>query len=119
MASDLRESRDEMKRHIFNKYVNVLTINRLIEFVPTFLAFKRGIFLDEKYSFEKGKLKAWVEFTDPTNTTGLLVYTFGNDPFSNMEWDNPIPNRRLRANNSNIDQYGIDKHGIHVLNGHL
>ena len=108
-----------MKRHIFNMYVNILTINRLTEYVPTFAAFKRGIFLDEKYSFEKGKLKAWVEFTDPTNTTGLLIYTFGNDPFSAMEWSNPIPNRRFRAKNSNVELYSIAKCGIHVLNGHL
>ena len=108
-----------MKKYIFDKYVNVLTINRLTEFIPTFPAFKRGIFLDEKYSFKKGKLKAWVEFTDLTNSTGLLVYTFGNDPFSNMEWDNPIPNPRFRKKNSNIEQYGIAKCGIHVLNGHL
>ena len=41
-ASDLRESRDEMKKHIFNKYINILTINRLIEYVPMCPAFKRG-----------------------------------------------------------------------------
>ena len=108
-----------MKKHIFNKYVNILTINRLIEYVLTFPAFKREIFLDEKYAFEKGKLKSWLEFTDPKNCTSLLVYTLGNDPFSNMEWDNPIPNWRFRTTNSNVEQYGIAKRGIHVLNGHL
>ena len=95
-----------MKQHIFKKYVNILTIKRLNQYIPTIQAFKRAIFLDDKYLFEKGKLKVWVEFTDPTNCTGLLAYTFGNDPFSTMEWENPIPNPRFRAKNSE-QQYSI------------
>ena len=93
--SDLRESRDEMKEHIFQKYVNILNIKGLGQYIPKFEAFKRAIFLDDKYAFEKGVIKVWVEFTDPTNRNGLLLYTFGNDPFAHMEWENPIPNPRF------------------------
>ena len=54
-ASYLRESHNDMKRHIWQKYVNTLRIKKLSQFEPTFAAFKGGIFLDEKYSFEKGR----------------------------------------------------------------
>ena len=109
-----------MKRHIWQKYTNVLQFNKLTQFIPTFAAFKRGIFLDEKYSFEKGKLKAWVEFTDPTNTIGLLGYTFGNDPFSAMEWGQP--NSKSEIQGKKFQRRAvlyIAKSGIHILNGHL
>ena len=74
----VRQSRDEIKAHIFKLYVNLLRIKGLAHFEPKMETFKRAIFVDEKYVFEKGTLKMWVEFTDPTNCTAILTYSFGN-----------------------------------------
>ena len=116
--SDLRQSRDEIKLHIFKLYVNLLRIKGLDRFEPKFETFKRAIFIDEKYVFEKGTLKMWVEFTDPTNCTSILTYSFGNDPFSGFEWENSIPNPNFRAKYPS-DEYSIINRGVHVLNPYV
>ena len=116
--SDLRQSRDEIKEHIFGKYVNILIIKGLAQYEPKFEAFKRSIFLDEKYMFEKGVLKMWVEFTDPTNSTGILTYSFGNDPFSGFEWENSIPNPNFREKYPG-EEYNISNRGVHILNPYV
>ena len=83
--SDIRQSREEIRAHIFKIYVNTLIFKGLAEYEPKMEAFKRAIFIDEKYVFEKGILKMWVEFIDPTNCTSILTYSFGNDSFSGFE----------------------------------
>ena len=80
-SSDIRQSRDEIRLQLLKLYTNSLTTNGLDHYVPTFEAFKRGIFLDEKHFWDKGRLRMWVEFTDPTNTVAVLTYSFGSDPF--------------------------------------
>ena len=95
-----------------------LNANDLGQYVPTFEAFKHGIFLDEKYFWDKGTLKMFVEFTDPTNTVAVLSYSFGSDPFLGFEWDQPTPNPRLRGKHPEAE-YNLINRGIHVLNKHV
>ena len=97
--------------------LTTLRSNDLGQFVPTPEAFKRGIFLSEQHWWERGKLRTWVEFTDPTNTLALLTYSFNGDPFVEFEWDNPIPNPRFRAIHSGKEYY-LSARGIHVLNNY-
>ena len=99
-------------------YVNSLKFNGLGKNEPTYEAFTRAIFLDEKYVWEKGTLKMWIEFTDPTNTVAVLSYSFGSDPFSGFEWNNSIPNPRFREKHPE-DDYSIVNRGVHVLNEHV
>ena len=82
--SDLRQSREEIRLHLFKLYVNALKFNGLGKYEPSYEAFTRAIFLDEKYVWEKGTLKMWIEFTDPTNTVAVLSYSFGSDPFRTL-----------------------------------
>ena len=84
-SSDIRQSRDEIRLQLLKLYTNSLTTNGLDQYVPTLEAFKRGIFLDEKHFWDKGRLRMWVEFTDPTNTVAVLTYSFGSDPFVGFE----------------------------------
>ena len=97
--------------------MNILRIKGLVQYIPKFEAFKRAIFLDKKYMFEKGLLKMWIEFTDPTNCTGILNYSYGNDPFSSMEWENSIPNPHFRSKYHSEDS--IVNRGVHVLNPYV
>ena len=114
-CSDLRLGREEIRDKLLNIYSNALRLNNLVQYIPTPEAFKRGIFLDEQHFWEKGKLRTWVEFTDPTNTLAVLTYSFGSDPFVGFQWDNPIPNPRFRAIHPG-EEYRISARGIHVLN---
>ena len=116
-CSDLRLGRDEIRDKLLNIYSNALRLNNLAQFIPTPEAFKRGVFLDEQHWWEKGKLRTWVEFTDPTNTLAVLTYSFGSDPFVGFQWDNPIPNPRFRAIHPG-EEYWLSARGIHVLNNH-
>ena len=116
--SDLCQSRDEIRLHIFKLYVNTLQLKGLVQYEPTFEAFKRAIFLDEKYVWEKGTLKMWIEFTDPTNCMSILSYSFGNDQFSGFEWNNSIPNPNFREKHP-ADEYSIINRGVHVLNQYV
>ena len=116
--SAIRQSRDEIKAHIFKIYVNTLTLKGLAEYEPKYEAFKRAIFIDEKYVFEKGILKMWIEFTDPTNCTSILSYSFGNDPFSGFEKGNNTPNPHFRAKYPSAE-YSISTRGAHVLNPYV
>ena len=109
-SSDIRLSREEIRYELLKLYTNTLNI-------PTEEAFKRGIFLDEKHFWNKGKLRTWVEFTDPTNTLAVLTYSFNSDPFVGFEWDNPIPNPHFRAKHPGAE-YNLAIRGIHVLNTH-
>ena len=84
-SSDIRQSRDEIRLQLLKLYTNSLTTHELDQYVPTEEAFKRGIFLDEKHFWDKGRLRMWVEFTDPTNTLAVLTYSFGSDPFVGFE----------------------------------
>ena len=102
---------------LFKLYMSSLNANGLGQYEPSFEAFKRGIFLDEKYFWDKGTLKMFVEFTDPTNTVAVLSYSFGSDPFLGFEWDQPTPNPRLRAKHPE-DEYNLINRGMHVLNKH-
>ena len=70
--SDLRQRREEIRFNIFTIYVNTLHNKKLFQYEPSLEAFKRAIFLDEKYVWEKGPLKMWIEFTDPTNSVSIL-----------------------------------------------
>ena len=72
-SSDIRMSRDEIRMELLKLYTNALQGNQLDWYIPTYEAFKRGIFLDEKHFWNKGKLSMWVEFTDPTNTVAVLT----------------------------------------------
>ena len=117
-SSDIRQSRDEIRLQLLKLYIGSLNANDLGQYVPSFEAFKRGIFLDEKYFWDKGMLKMFVEFTDPTNTVAVLSYSFGSDPFLGFEWDQPTPNPRLRAKHPE-DEYNLINRGIHVLNKHV
>ena len=85
-SSDIRLTREEIRYELLNLYTSILQNENLYQFIPTEEAFKRGIFLDEKHFWDKGKLRMWVEFTDPTNTLAVLTYTFGSDPFVGFEW---------------------------------
>ena len=116
-SSDLRLGREEIRDTLYNIYSNALRRNELGHFVPTPEAFKRGIFLSEQHWWERGKLRTWVEFTDPTNTLAQLTYSFSGDPFVEFEWKNPIPNPRFRAIHSGND-YHLSVRGIHVLNNY-
>ena len=116
-SSDIRQSRDEIRLQFFKQYRSCLITNGLDQFEPTFEAFKHGIFLDEKYFWDKGTLRMWVEFTDPTNTVSALTYSFGSDPFLGFEWDQPTPNPRLRGKHPG-NEYNLVNRGIHVLNKH-
>ena len=117
-SSDIRQSRDEIRLQLLKLYIGSLNANDLGQYVPSFEAFKRGIFLDEKYFWDKGTLKMFVEFTDPTNTVAVLSYSFGSDPFLGFEWDQPTPNPRLRAKHPEAE-YNLINRGIHVLNKHV
>ena len=116
--SDIRQSRDEIRSHLYKLYVNSLKFNGLGKYEPSYEAFTRAIFLDEKYVWEKGTLKMWIEFTDPTNTVAVLSYSFGSDPFSGFEWNNSIPNPRFREKHPE-DDYSIVNWGVNVLNEHV
>ena len=116
--SDLRQSRDEIRFHIFTIYVNTLHNKKLFQYEPSLEAFKRAIFLDEKYVWEKGTLKMWIEFTDPTNCVSILSYSFGSDPFSGFELTNSIPNPNFREKHPG-DEYSIINRGVHVLNQYV
>ena len=96
-SSDIRLSKEEIRYELLKLYTSILQNKNLYQYIPTEEAFKRGIFLDEKHFWDKGKLRMWVEFTDPTNTLAVLTYTFGSDPFVGFEWDNLTPNPRFRA----------------------
>ena len=98
--------------------MNTLIFKGLTEYEPKFEAFKRAIFIDEKYVFEKGILKMWIEFTDPTNCTSILSYSFGNDPFSGFKWGNSTPNPHFRAKYPSAE-YSISTRGAHVLNPYV
>ena len=113
--SDVRQSREEIRVHLFKLYVNALKFKGLVQYEPSYEAFTRAIFLDEKYVWEKGTLKMWIEFTDPTNTVAILSYSFGRDPFSGFEWGNPISNPNFRDKHLE-DEYSIANRGVHVLN---
>ena len=117
-SSDIRQSRDEIRLQLFKLYMSSLNANGLGQYEPSFEAFKRGIFLDEKYFWDKGTLKMFVEFTDPTNTVAVLSYSFGSDPFLGFEWDQPTPNPRLREKHPEAE-YNLVNRGIHVLNKHV
>ena len=107
--SDIRQSRDEIKAHIFKLYVNILRLKGLAEYEPKMEAFKRAIFIDEKYVFEKGILKMWVEFTDPTNCTAILTYSFGNAHFRALSGIIPPQTRTFGQNTpvmSTASQHG-------------
>ena len=114
-SSDLRLGREEIREKLLNIYTNALRLHNLVQYIPTPEAFKRGIFLDEQHFWERGKLRTWVEFTDPTNTLAVLTYSFNSDPFVGFQWDDPIPNPRFRANHPG-NEYNISARGIHVLN---
>ena len=116
-SSDIRLSRDDIRYELHKLYTNTLKIKNLEQYVPTEEAFKRGIFLDEQHFWEKGKLRTWVEFTDPTNTLAVLTYSFNSDPFVGFDWENPIPNPRFRAKHPGAE-YNLATRGIHVLNTH-
>ena len=96
-SSDIRLSREALREKLLHLYTNALQRESLEQYIPTPEAFKRGIFLDEQHFWEKGKLRTWVEFTDPTNCLAVLTYSFGSDPFVGFQWGNPIPNPRFRA----------------------
>ena len=117
-SSDIRQSRDEIRLQLFKLYMSSLNANGLGQYEPSFEAFKRRIFLDEKYFWDKGTLKIFVEFTDPTNTVAVLSYSFGSDPFLGFEWDQPTPNPRLRGKHPEAE-YNLINRGIHVLNKHV
>ena len=116
-SSDIRQSRDEIRLQLLKLYTNSLRTNNLDQYIPTYEAFKRGIFLDEKHFWDKGTLRMWVEFTDPTNTVSVLTYSFGSDPFVGFEWDNLTPNPRFRVKHPGAE-YNLATRGIHVLNEH-
>ena len=116
-SSDLRLGREELRDTLLGIYSNALRRNNLGQFIPTPEAFKRGVFLNEQHWWERGKLRTWVEFTDPTNTLALLTYSFNGDPFVEFEWDNPIPNPRFRAIHPG-EEYWLSARGIHVLNNY-
>ena len=114
-SSDIRLSREAIREKLFNIYTTALRLQNLVQYIPTPEAFKRGIFLDEQHFWEKGKLRTWVEFTDPSNTLAVLTYSCDSDPFVGFQWDNPIPNPRFRAKHPG-NEYSITNRGIHVLN---
>ena len=116
-SSDIRLSREEIREKLYQLYTNTLRIKNLAQYTPTVEAFKRGIFLDEQHFWERGKLRTWVEFTDPTNTLAVLTYSFNSDPFVGFDWENPIPNPRFRARHPGAE-YNLASRGIHVLNEH-
>ena len=116
-SSDIRLSRDEIRMELLKIYTNALLKKNLDQYIPTYEAFKRGIFLDEKHFWNKGKLSMWVEFTDPTNTVSILTYSFCSDPFVGFEWTNPTPNPRFRVKHPGAE-YNLATRGIHVLNEH-
>ena len=116
-CSDLRLGREEIRDKLLNIYSNALRQNNLGQFIPTPEAFKRGVFLDEQHWWEKGKLRTWVEFTDPTNCLAVLTYSFGSDPFVGFQWGNPIPNPRFRAIHPGLE-YQLSARGVHVINNH-
>ena len=116
-SSDIRMSREAIREKLYNIYTNTLRIKNLVQYIPTVEAFKRGIFLDEQHFWEKGKLRTWVEFTDPTNTLAVLTYSFNSDPFVGFDWEDPIPNPRFRAKHPGAE-YNLASRGIHVLNEH-
>ena len=99
-------------------YLSSLNANGLGQYEPSYEAFRRAIFIDEKYVFKKCTLKMWVEFTDPTNCRSIVAYSFGNDPFSGFEWENSIPNPHFRAKYPS-DEYSIINRGVHVLNPYI
>ena len=116
-SSDIRQSRDEIRMELLKLYTNSLINNELDQYIPTFEAFKRGIFLDEKHFWDKGMLRMWVEFTDPTNTVAVLTYSFGSDPFVGFDWKDPTPNPRFRGKHPQAE-YNLASRGIHILNDH-
>ena len=116
-SSDIRLSREDVRYELLKLYTNTLQTKQLDQYIPTEEAFKRGIFLDEQHFWEKGKLRTWVEFTDPTNTLAVLTYSFNSDPFAGFEWENPIPNPRFRIKHPGAE-YNLATRGIHVLNSH-
>ena len=116
-CSDLRLGREEIREKLLNIYSNALRQNNLGQYIPTPEAFKRGVFLDEQHWWEKGKLRTWVEFTDPTNCLAVLTYSFGSDPFVGFQWGNPIPNPRFRAIHPGLE-YQLSARGVHVINNH-
>ena len=116
-SSDIRMSREEIREKLYQLYTNTLRIKNLVQYIPTVEAFKRGIFLDEQHFWERGKLRTWVEFTDPTNTLAVLTYSFNSDPFVGFDWEDPIPNPRFRARHPGAE-YNLASRGIHVLNEH-
>ena len=116
-SSDICLSREEIRDELYKLYTNTLQVKNLAQYIPTEEAFKRGIFLDEQHFWEKGKLRTWVEFTDPTNTLAVLTYSFNSDPFMGFDWDDPIPNPRFRAKHPGAE-YNLATRGIHVLNAH-
>ena len=83
--------------------------------IPAFSLELSLVFLDEQHWWERGKLRTWVEFTDPSNTLAVLTYSCDSDPFVGFQWDNPIPNPRFRAKHPG-NEYSITNRGIHVLN---
>ena len=89
-SSDIRLSRDALREKLLHLYTNALQRESLEQYIPTPEAFKRGIFLDEQHFWEKGKLRTWVEFTDPTNTLAVLTYSFNSDPFVGFDWEDPF-----------------------------
>ena len=111
-------SREEIRVHLSKLYVNALIFKGLVQYESTYEAFKRAIFLDEKYIWEKGTLKMWIEFTDPTNCVSILSYSFGSVPFLGFEWNNSTPNPRFREKHPE-DEYSIVNRGVHVLNEHV
>ena len=117
-SSDIRLGRDEIRDELYKLYTNTLKIKNLEQYIPTEEAFKRGIFLDEQHFWEKGKLRTWVEFTDPTNTLAVLTYSFNSDPFVGFNWEDPTPNPRFRAKHPGAE-YNLANRGIHVLNTHI
>ena len=116
-SSDIRLSREEIRDELYKLYTNTLQVKNLAQYIPTEEAFKRGIFLDEQHFWEKGKLRTWVEFTDPTNTLAVLTYSFNSDPFMGFDWDDPTPNPRFRAKHPGAE-YNLATRGIHVLNAY-
>ena len=114
-SSDIRLSREALREKLLHLYTNALQRENLEQYTPTPEAFKRGIFLDEQHFWEKGKLRTWVEFTDPSNCLAVLTYSCDSDPFVGFQWENSIPNPRFRAKHPG-DEYSIANRGIHVLN---
>ena len=114
-SSDIRQSRDEIRMELIKRYTTCLTQNNLDRYIPTHEAFNRGIFLEEKHFWDRGTLRMWVEFTDPTNTVATLTYSFGSDPFVGFDWKDPTPNPRFRNKHPQAE-YNLANRGIHVLN---